>query len=116
MTSKLILYVDDEPDNCKWFSRVMNRKGYDVVCLNSIDDARHVLSTRTDIDVLIMDYLFENGNETGVELILELNNPRLLKIVLTALMNIRSIHDGYVVLYKPLDYDKLVDVITRHTA
>lgn len=60
--ARIILFVDDEPQACKWFARLFADE-FTIVTSCSADDAASLLRARgADIAVLVIDYRMPGRN------------------------------------------------------
>lgn len=69
---KQILLVEDDPEVRKLIVQFLTRDGNEVVEASGLDQARQVLSERSDIDLAILDFWL--GTETAVGLMDDLRS------------------------------------------
>lgn len=112
-----ILVVDDQPGMRLTLQGILKKKGYDVqVAENGMKAVEMV--KQTDYRVIFMD--IKMPGISGVEAFIQIKaiNPRATVIMMTAFAleeEIRTaIQEGaYAVIYKPLDIDKILRVVTE---
>lgn len=79
-----ILVVDDDFILNQLFSSFLMAKGFDVVSAEGVNSAEQILTSRDDIDLILLDYQLEDG--LGIELLEEdraaayLSNPPVIMI------------------------------------
>ncbi len=109
-----ILMVDDEPQACKWFSRLYGNE-FTVLTAASVDDALALLSKRGhEVAVLLTDYAMPGRD--GVALLGEVRRlyPHVARLLVSAYADkdvaMSAVNQGHVekILEKPLD-----DALTR---
>jgi len=116
MTQKAkILIVDDNLSLCKTMSLVLNRKGYDVSTANDGFEAIDRVKNEF-FDIIFMDIKMPvlNGVETYKK-IREVND-KIITIMMTAYAVDDLIQDAlkegaYGIIYKPLDFEKILSLI-----
>jgi len=116
MTQKAkILIVDDNLSLCKTMSFVLNRKGYDVSTANDGFEAIDRVKNEF-FDIIFMDIKMPvlNGVETYKK-IREVND-KIITIMMTAYAVDDLIQDAlkegaYGIIYKPLDFEKILSLI-----
>src|SRR5688572_10232131 len=54
------LLVDDDPDTCEALTRILRRRGYDIDCAKSINEAMQKL--KAEPDCLVLDLMLPDGN------------------------------------------------------
>jgi len=111
------MIVDDNINLCKTMSLIFNRKGYDVTIVNSGLEAIERVKTKS-FDIIFMD--IKMPVMYGVEAY-----KRIKKItddVVVVMMTAYAVEDlvqealnegAYDVLYKPLDFDKVLGIIEK---
>ena len=87
--SKKILVIDDDQAILRVFTRVLNRKGYDVATAETGNDARKKLESEV-FDAALIDVRLPDVE--GVDLLPFMQNkaPRMVKIVFTGLSMMAS--------------------------
>ncbi len=77
-----ILLVDDHPDAARAFTMMLDRRGYAVTAVASVEGAKAALGS-ADFDLLLCDYSLDDG--TAIDLItwLEKSGSRLRSICVT---------------------------------
>src|SRR5574337_1124693 len=104
-----LLFVDDEPQSCKWFARTFNDE-FDVVCADGGDAALALLHQRgAGVALLVTDYRMPQ--RTGLELLLaaQRDHRHVVRLMVTAFAEkdvaIAAVNQGQVfrILEKPLD-------------
>ena|SRR5581483_3134715 len=84
MTRPKLLCVDDDPQMCGMYEKVLGSHGYDVVTAEGASEALHVFHSKDQqIDAVISDY--EMPGMSGAELAAELKheNPQLPVIMVS---------------------------------
>ncbi|WHZ10167.1 MAG: hypothetical protein OJF60_000606 [Burkholderiaceae bacterium] len=104
-----LLFVDDEPQSCKWFARTFSDE-FDVVCADGVDAALALLHQRgAGVALLVTDYRMPH--RTGLELLLaaQRDHRHVVRLLVTAFAEkdvaIAAVNQGQVfrILEKPLD-------------
>ncbi|MDB5895136.1 MAG: hybrid sensor histidine kinase/response regulator [Rhodoferax sp.] len=103
-----VLYVDDEPQACKWFKRMFADE-FRIVTAGGVDEALQALQQPNQIAVLLTDYRMPLRN--GMELLAaaQRDHRHLVRLLVTAFaekeLAIAAINEGHVfrILEKPLD-------------
>lgn len=104
-----LLFVDDEPQSCKWFARTFSDE-FDVVCADGVDAALALLHQRgAGVALLVTDYRMPH--RTGLELLLaaQRDHRHVVRLMVTAFAEkdvaIAAVNQGQVfrILEKPLD-------------
>ena len=111
-----ILLVEDHPDTARQLSRLMQRRGYEVVAVHSIADAVNAFS-REHIDAVVSDIGLPDGD--GVDVMKQLHLKRVVPgIALSGYgtdgdIN-RSLEAGFSAhLVKPVEWEELDAVLAR---
>lgn len=104
-----LLFVDDEPQSCKWFARTFSDE-FDVVCADGVDAALALLHQRgAGVALLVTDYRMPQ--RTGLDLLLAArrDHRHVVRLMVTAFAEkdvaIAAVNQGQVfrILEKPLD-------------
>jgi two-component system response regulator PhcR len=112
-----VLYVDDEPQACKWFARMFSDE-FTILTAGGVDEALEVLRQRPEeIAVLLTDYRMPQRN--GMELLAAAQRDfrHLVRLLVTAYaekeMAIAAINEGHVfrILEKPLDEPRIREAL-----
>lgn len=112
MAKARILFVDDDARNGKWFIRNMELLDFEVEFCIDINEAKARLESEHDqFDVLICDYLFEDRDQTGLDLLDFSRNFSLLRVLCTAFSGLEDNKIQYPVFAKPIDYPALSEFI-----
>ena len=112
MTKTHILFVDDDPKNGKWFVKNMELLGFEVEFCTDIGEAKSRLeSDDSNFDVLICDYLFEGGDQTGLDLLDFSRKAPIVRVLCTAFSGLEDDTIQYPVFAKPVDYNALSQFI-----
>lgn len=105
----MILFVDDEPQACKWFARLFADE-FTIVTAGSTDDALHMLRERgPDIAVLVTDYRMPGRNGLSLLRAAQQDHRHVVRLLATAYAEkevaVAAINQGRVVriLEKPFD-------------
>ena len=105
----MILFVDDEPQACKWFARLFADE-FTIVTAGSTDDALHMLRERgQDIAVLVTDYRMPGRNGLSLLRAAQQDHRHVVRLLATAYAEkevaVAAINQGRVVriLEKPFD-------------
>ena len=105
----MILFVDDEPQTCKWFARLFADE-FTIVTAGSTDDALHMLRERgQDIAVLVTDYRMPGRNGLSLLRAAQQDHRHVVRLLATAYAEkevaVAAINQGRVVriLEKPFD-------------
>ena len=105
----MILFVDDEPQTCKWFARLFADE-FTIVTAGSTDDALHMLRERgPDIAVLVTDYRMPGRNGLSLLRAAQQDHRHVVRLLATAYAEkevaVAAINQGRVVciLEKPFD-------------
>lgn len=79
-----ILYVDDEPQACKWFARTIGA-GYEVLTANSVEEAKAVLRDAHErISVVLTDFRMPGGDGTELLRLIDAEYGDIATILVTA--------------------------------
>jgi len=102
-----ILYVDDEPQACKWFARTIGG-GYEVLTANSVEEAEAVLrDAHARISVVLTDFRMPGGDGTELLRFIDAEYGDIATILVTAYADkdllIQAVNTGRVfkILEKP---------------
>ena len=105
----MILFVDDEPQACKWFARLFADE-FTIVTAGSTDDALHMLRERgPEIAVLVTDYRMPGRNGLSLLRAAQQDHRHVVRLLATAYAEkevaVAAINQGRVVriLEKPFD-------------
>ena len=116
------LYVDDEPQACKWFVRMFSNE-FHILTAGSVDEALLLLRQRpTEIAVLLTDYRMPQ--RSGMELLAAVQRDfrHLVRLMVTAYAEkevaIAAINEGQVfrILEKPLDEQRTREALREALA
>ncbi len=117
-----LLYVDDEPQACKWFARMFADE-FRILTAPSVDEALRLLRQHpADIAVLLTDYRMPQRN--GMELLAAAQRDfrHLVRLLVTAYAEkevaIAAINEGQVfrILEKPLDEQRTREALREALA
>jgi two-component system response regulator PhcR len=117
-----LLYVDDEPQACKWFVRMFSNE-FNILTAGSVDEALLLLRQRpTEIAVLLTDYRMPQ--RSGMELLAAVQRDfrHLVRLMVTAYAEkevaIAAINEGQVfrILEKPLDEQRTREALREALA
>src|SRR6185312_10588638 len=105
----VILFVDDEPQSCKWFARTFADE-FNVLTATSVDDALALLREQgSSVALLVTDYRMPQRNGLDLLLAVQHEYKHLVRLLATAYAEkevaIAAINEGHVfrILEKPLD-------------
>ncbi|MGH8820297.1 MAG: hybrid sensor histidine kinase/response regulator [Rhodoferax sp.] len=105
----VILFVDDEPQSCKWFARTFADE-FNVLTATSVDDALTLLREHgRSVALLVTDYRMPQRNGLDLLLAVQRDHRHLVRLLATAYAEkdvaIAAINEGHVfrILEKPLD-------------
>lgn len=103
------LYVDDEPQACKWFARMFSNE-FKILTAPGVDEALELLRQHpTEIAVLLTDYRMPRRNGMDLLAAVQRDFRHLMRLLVTAYAEkevaIAAINEGQVfrILEKPLD-------------
>ena len=121
MSSKRILFVDDEPSIRLTLPAILQENGFEVTTASSVSEAMSEIS-RSRFDALLSDLnIGENGDGFVVVSAMRRSQPECVTIILTgypgfetAVQGIRNQVDDY--LTKPADIDALVNSLNQKLA
>lgn len=106
-TGPTILYVDDEQQACKWFTRMISAS-YNVLTANSVEEAKAVLRDAHDrIGVVLTDFRMPGGDGTELLRFIDAEYSDIAAILVTAYADkdllIQAVNTGRVfkILEKP---------------
>ena len=122
----VILFVDDEPQSCKWFARTFADE-FKVLTATSVDDALTLLRERgQSVALLVTDYRMPQRNGLDLLLAVQRDHKHLVRLLATAYAEkevaIAAINEGhgFRILEKPLDLVQtrliLREAMTLHRA
>ncbi len=107
--ARSILFVDDEPQACKWFSRLFSDE-FSIVTAGSADEALGVLGARhSEIAVLVTDYRMPLRNGLALLEAAQIGHRHVVRLLATAYADkdvaVAAINQGRVmqILEKPFD-------------
>ena len=105
----VILFVDDEPQSCKWFARTFADE-FNVLTATGVDEALALLREQgQSVALLITDYRMPQRNGLDLLLAVQRDFKHLVRLLATAYAEkdvaIAAINEGHVfrILEKPLD-------------
>ncbi len=105
----VILFVDDEPQSCKWFARTFADE-FKVLTATGVDDALALLREQgRSVALLVTDYRMPQRNGLDLLLAVQRDHKHLVRLLATAYAEkdvaIAAINEGHVfrILEKPLD-------------
>ncbi|TAM38562.1 MAG: HAMP domain-containing histidine kinase [Burkholderiaceae bacterium] len=105
----VILFVDDEPQSCKWFARTFADE-FNVLTATGVDDALALLREHgRSVALLVTDYRMPQRNGLDLLLAVKRDFKHLVRLLATAYAEkdvaIAAINEGHVfrILEKPLD-------------
>jgi diguanylate cyclase (GGDEF)-like protein len=78
LRSKLVFLVDSDPAQTEAMRVQLEHFGYEVVCVNQLDQLMPALHTQTP-EVLVVDLLFPEGRQAGADAIEKLRRSQKLK-------------------------------------
>lgn len=115
--AKRILVVEDNPDNMKLVTWILEDEGYELYCAESAEDALHTLEHH-QIDLVLMDISLPGMDGKEATQIIK-TNPRFKKLPVIALTAhaIKGEHEAImaagvdILITKPLDEELLVEKI-----
>ncbi len=109
LSASTLLYVDDEPQACKWFARMFGNE-FTILTAASVDEALQVLQTRSaEIAVLLTDYRMPQRHGLELLRLAQRDYRSVVRMLVTAYaeknMAITAVNEGdvYRILEKPLD-------------
>jgi two-component system, response regulator PhcR len=112
-----VLFVDDEPQACKWFARLFADE-FSIIAAASVDEALQVLQARArEVAVLVTDYRMPQKN--GLELLaaVQRDHRHVVRLLATAYAEkdvaVAAINQGRVlhILEKPFDEAQVRSVL-----
>ena len=116
-----VLILDDESTLRTALFRLLDRKGYQVVTAQRLDEARSFMSPEKPFDIAIVDMNLPDGN--GLDLISEIKNvnPNTQVIVLTGFATIDTAiqatqKGAYHFLTKPFNVEELMSLLDKALA
>ena len=105
----VILFVDDEPQSCKWFARTFADE-FNVLTATGVDEALALLHEHgPSVALLVTDYRMPQRNGLDLLLAVQRDHKHLVRLLATAYAEkdvaIAAINEGHVfrILEKPLD-------------
>jgi len=115
----LVLIVDDDPSTCTTLRNVLAKMNYQVEIAATGEQAI-AAAKRGDHDVLIIDLRLPTINGLETYLAIKEIRPQAVAVMMTAYRQDMSDmveqalqNSAYTCLYKPVDMDQLLDVISR---
>jgi len=114
-----ILVVDDEPSVLLTYQMILEQKGYEVVAAPSSGEARSVLESSLQLDLMLCDLSLEE-KDSGFAIIeyARHRQPGLPALLLTGYagkyISARALHLGVSVLLKPVDIQEFLGAIRAH--
>jgi two-component system, response regulator PhcR len=107
--ASVILFVDDEPQACKWFARLFSNE-FSILTVGSVDEALRTLRERgAEIAVLVTDYRMPNRDGLALLITAQREHRHVVRLLATAYAEkdvaIAAINEGRVlrILEKPFD-------------
>ena len=67
------LLVEDDPDTCEALTRILRRRGYEVDCAKSVNEAFDKLNNRPEC--MVLDLMLPDGN--GIDLLRQVRERKL---------------------------------------
>ncbi len=113
-----ILFVDDDPNILRAFSRTLRNQPYEVLTSRCADDALMILKSG-HVDLMITDEFMPGMSGTGLASWVAENLPNVVRIVMTGQPNIptmlSAVNEGHVfrILTKPCNDLELVVAIAE---
>lgn len=113
-----ILFVDDDPNILRAFSRTLRNQPYEVLTSRCADDALMILKSG-HVDLVITDEFMPGMSGTGLTSWVAENLPNVVRIVMTGQPNIptmlSAVNEGHVfrILTKPCNDLELVVAIAE---
>ncbi len=116
-TRPKILVVDDNIDLCRNIADILELKGYEVTCVYDGTQAIDEYLKRS-FDRVIMDVKMPGFNGLEALKVLKQINPQVIVILITAFADDSLFKEdiessSYKVFRKPIDVDKLIDLLQR---
>ncbi len=113
----LILVVDDDPETCTTLKDILIVKNYTVGIAHNGDEAITKVQKNT-YDIIFIDMKLPTINGLETYLRIKKVSPEIVAIIMTAyreemteLVNSAIENDAYTCLYKPLDIEKLLNLV-----
>lgn len=111
-----VLIVDDNISLAKTLSLILNQKGFDAITANSGSEALELVSTKQDIDVVLMDIKMPvmNGVETFKKMKEKIPTATVIMMTAYAVEDLieEAIREGaYGVIHKPIDIENSIRLI-----
>lgn len=115
MSKTKILIADDDLDMCETLFDILEHKGYEVVIANNGHQALDQIK-QSDFDLVLMDVKMPGINGVEACKIMRKEKPNLKVILMTAyavedLVQEALKDDAVGVFFKPLDIDKVVNLL-----
>ncbi len=112
-----VLVVDDNVDLCRNIADILELKGYEIAC---VYDATQAIDEylQQSFDMVIMDIKMPGINGLEALKVLKQINPQVIVILITAFADDLLFKEdiessSYTVFRKPIDVDKLIDLLER---
>ncbi len=113
----LILVVDDDPETCTVLKDILNTKNYIVGTAYNGEKAIKLVQ-KNGYDIIFIDLKLPTINGLETYLRIKKIKPEIVAIIMTAyreemteLVNSAIENDAYTCLYKPLDIEKLLNLV-----
>ena len=118
MRSRRILIVDDDSSLRTAISRLLDRKGYEIVTASSCGEALNVSRSERGLDVALLDLQLPDGEGLGLMGQLLTQYPQLQVIVLTGFGTIQNAVDAtkrgaFHFLTKPFNIEELASLVDK---
>jgi two-component system, response regulator PhcR len=115
--SLIVLFVDDEPQACKWFARLFADE-FSILCAGGVEEALAVLAERGDeIGVLVTDYRMPGENGLALLQAVQREHRHVVRLLATAYAEkevaLAAINQGRVlqIIEKPFDEKQVREVL-----
>lgn len=118
MSAKRVLFADDNEDLCEVFKEGLEKRGFDVVCTSTVNEALKYIS-ETKFDVLISDlHIPEAGDGFVVVSAMRHANPNAVTLVLSGYPEIEHgmkniLNQVDEILLKPMSLTEVIKVIEK---
>jgi two-component system, response regulator PhcR len=120
--ASVILYVDDEPQACKWFARLFSDE-FSILTVASVDEALQTLRERgAEIAVLVTDYRMPSRDGVALLITAQREHRHVVRLLATAYADkdvaIAAINEGRVlrILEKPFDGEQVREALREALA
>ena len=120
--ARTILFVDDEPQGCKWFARLFSDE-FSIITAGSADEALHMLKERgAEVAVLVTDYRMPVRDGIDLLTVAQRDHRHVVRLLATAYADkevaLAAINQGRVlqILEKPFDDLQVRDALREALA